>query len=93
MHFAKDVYVSENLIPDKDKIMREIKYGKGFYNCYLVYKNSDSGKYEFMKSFYFKQKIFSSIPYLIEGIISDYSEAIDYVARKTADMMDVIYDD
>lgn len=92
MHFATDVYVSDNLINKKDRIMREIKYGKGFNNYYLLYKNNDTGKYECMKSLYFKQKYFSAKPFLIEGIISDHSEVLDILARKTAESMDVIYD-
>lgn len=93
MHFAKDVYISEKIADKKDKLIREIKYGKGFNNYYLLYKNNTTGKYECMKSIYFKQKYFSSLPYFIEGIIADHDEVLEILAKKTASSLDVIYDD
>lgn len=95
MHFADDLYISEKLTNkkgQKEKIMRDIKYGRGIKNYYLVYTNKDTKKLECMKSLYFRQKAYACQPFVIEGIISSYEEALNYMAEKTAIAMDVIYD-
>lgn len=92
MHFANDLYISENLLDKKKKIMNDIKYGRGFNNYYLIYKNSETGKPECMKSLYFRQKYFSSLPFLIEGIAETKQDALRYMALSVTNAMGVTYD-
>lgn len=93
MHFSKNLYLSKELEENKNKVLSDVKYQRGSKSYYLIYHNIDNDALECMKSVYFKQKFFSSRPYLVEAVLNDYDEALKYLALKTADSYNVVFDD
>lgn len=81
MHFSKDLYISDKLKSKEKKLIRSIKYDKGFSKVYLIYKNPRNNEIEFMPSYYFRQKYLKKIPFEIIGMVSKYDEAIEYLAN------------
>lgn len=92
MHISSGVYVSESLEKNINKVIADIKYGRGLKSYYLVYKGSNN-RLECMKSLYFRQKFFQTMPIEILAILDDYDAAMDYIARETCRDMGLIYDD
>lgn len=80
MHFSKTLYIADSLIPKKDQLCREIKYGKGRPNAYAILRKQDGSLPEMIHCKYLKQKVFLESPMEIEGIAATYEEGLAYIA-------------
>lgn len=81
MHFAKNIYFSDNLIRKKKRILRDLKYKKKPVTYFVIFKNENTGKYEFMHGIFFMQKRLHSYPFEIAGIVNSYDEALLWLAE------------
>lgn len=80
MHFSKSLYITDSLVPKKDQLCREIKYGKGRSNVYVLFHKRDGSLPEMIHCKYLKQKVFLDSPTEIEGITATYEEGLAYMA-------------
>ena len=80
MHFSKSLYITDSLIPKKDQLCREIKYGQGRPNAYAIINKYDGSLPEMIHCKYLKQKIYLNSPVEIEGITATYEEGMAYMA-------------
>ena len=92
MHFVKDLYISESLKSKEKKLIRSIKYDKGFNKTFLVYRNNRNDGIEFMPSYFFRQKYMKKIPFEILGICDSYDDALNYLVNICCDKYNAILD-
>ncbi len=80
IQFAPSLYVCDGLKERKMELCEKFLRNDFTEVVYLIYKNQDTGKPEFISSVFLMQKYFETHPIYVIGMVKKYEEALQYLA-------------
>lgn len=85
MLFYRKLYASASVQDKKRRICRNLKYGKGQLNIYVVSLSESQDIFDIFHCALLKQRIIKRRGLRVMGIASGYAEAIELAARMVDD--------
>ena len=84
MEFYKELYISENLKKNKDRIIEKLKKNKIQFRCYIIsLTENPKNQLEFYDSLMLMQKNYKKENLFIVGIANGYDGALEIIEKIT----------
>lgn len=89
MRYYKNLYMSEDLVDKKDKIIRKLNQNGIMWNTYVIaLAQGEQNHLEFFDSVLLQQKMIAEQDLFVVGIASGYDEALVLVEEITKEVYD-----
>lgn len=85
MHIYKNLYCDEEILPQKKKILRKIKYHGGLLNVYVITLSEGTDYFDLIPGYSFKQKSYPTKDLHIMGLAAGYDNAVELVQQMIGD--------